>query len=106
MPSPGRTRIFIELDMIAAMQPLHGRPRDAIPFIQALAAKAPERLVWGPDWPNIGFHSGGPASGDAVTPYRELDAGELLDLLAEAVPDVNTRRAILARNPERPYGFA
>jgi predicted TIM-barrel fold metal-dependent hydrolase len=27
-------------------------------------------------------------------------------LLAEAVPDVNTRRAILARNPERLYGFA
>jgi predicted TIM-barrel fold metal-dependent hydrolase len=32
--------------------------------------------------------------------------GELLDLLGEAVPDVNTRRAILVRNPERLYGFA
>jgi predicted TIM-barrel fold metal-dependent hydrolase len=42
----------------------------------------------------------------AVTPHRELDAGELLGLLAEAVPDVNTRRAILTRNPELLYGFA
>jgi predicted TIM-barrel fold metal-dependent hydrolase len=83
-----------------------GRLRDAIPFIHALATAAPQRLVWGSDWPNIGFHSGGQTSGGAVLPHRELDAGELLDLLAEAVPEVNTRHAVLVRNPERLYGFA
>ena len=82
-----------------------GRLRDAIPFIQALAAVAPERLVWGSDWPHIGFHSGQQVQGDAVLAHRELDAGELLDVLTEAVPDAATRRAILAGNPARLYGF-
>ena len=82
-----------------------GRLRDAIPFIRTLAEAAPERLVWGSDWPNIGFHSGRQVQGDAVLPHRELDAGELLDVLTEAVPDPGTRGAILAENPARFYGF-
>ena len=81
------------------------RLRDAIPFIRALAAAAPKRLVWGSDWPHIGFHSGRQVQGDAVLAHRELDAGELLDVLSEAVPDAATRRAILAGNPARLYGF-
>lgn len=82
-----------------------GRLRDAIPFVQALAATAPERLVWGSDWPHIGFHSRRQVQGDAVLPYRELDAGELLDVLIEAVTDAEARGAILAANPARLYGF-
>jgi len=82
-----------------------GRLRDALPFMQALAAVAPERLVWGSDWPHIGFHSGKQVHGDAVLPFRELEASELLDVLLEAVPDSETRRAILADNPARLYGF-
>jgi predicted TIM-barrel fold metal-dependent hydrolase len=82
-----------------------GRLRDAIPFIRALVAVAPERLVWGSDWPNIGFHSGEQVTGDAVLPYRELDAGGLLDVLGEAIPDPVARRAVLADNPARLYAF-
>ncbi|HUN67202.1 MAG TPA: amidohydrolase family protein [Burkholderiales bacterium] len=82
-----------------------GNLRDAIPYMQALASAAPERLVWGSDWPNIGFHSRQPVHDDEILPYRELDAGELLDILAEAIPDQATRRAILADNPQRLYGF-
>ena len=82
-----------------------GRLRDAVPFIRALAAAAPERLVWGSDWPNIGFHQRKPVHDDTILPYRDLDAGELLDILIEAVPDAATQRAILVDNPERLYGF-
>lgn len=82
-----------------------GRLRDAVPFMRALAAAASDRLVWGSDWPNIGFHSGTQVHGDAVLPHRELDAGELLDVLAEAVPEAAVRAAILAANPARLYGF-
>ena len=82
-----------------------GRLRDALPFMRALVAAAPERLVWGSDWPNLGFHSGTQVHDEAVLPHRELDAGELLDLLAEAVPDAGTHRAILVDNPENLYGF-
>ncbi|HEX9432766.1 MAG TPA: amidohydrolase family protein [Burkholderiales bacterium] len=83
-----------------------GNLRDAIPFIRALAQAAPQRLVWGSDWPNIGFHTRQQVHDDSLLAHRELDAGELLDVLLEAVPDADTRSAILARNPEALYGFS
>lgn len=83
-----------------------GALRDAIPFMRALAAAAPQRLVWGSDWPNIGFHAGRQVAGDALLPHRELDCGALLEVLIEAFPDEAARRAILAGNPARLYGFA
>ena len=82
-----------------------GRLRDAIPFMRALAAAAPERLVWGSDWPHIGFHSRRQVEGREPLPFRVLDAGELLDVLIEAVPDAGLRRAILTANPAKLYGF-
>jgi predicted TIM-barrel fold metal-dependent hydrolase len=82
-----------------------GRLADAIPFMRALAQAAPQQLVWGSDWPNIGFHARQQVHDGELLAHRELDAGELLDLLAEAVADTGTRHAILARNPERLYGF-
>ena len=82
------------------------RLSDAVPFIRALAEAAPERLVWGSDWPNIGFHQRQPVHGDELLPHRELDAGELLDVLSDAVADAAVRQAILVQNPERLYGFS
>ena len=82
-----------------------GRLADAIPFMRALAQAAPQQLVWGSDWPNIGFHARQQVHDDELLAHRELDAGELLDLLAEAVPDAGVRHAILVHNPERLYGF-
>lgn len=82
-----------------------GRLRDAIPFMRALADAASDRLVWGSDWPNIGFHSRQQVADDHVLPHRELDAGELLDALIEAVPDAREREEVLVDNPARLYGF-
>lgn len=79
-----------------------GRLRDALPFMRALAAVAPERLVWGSDWPHIGFHAGRQVRGDELLPYREVDVGELLEVLREAIPDLG---AVLAGNPARLYGY-
>ena len=83
-----------------------GNLRDALPFMRALARAAPQRLVWGSDWPNIGFHSRRQVHDDSILRHRELDAGELLDLLAEAVPDTAARHAILVDNAQALYGFS
>lgn len=79
-----------------------GRLRDALPFMRALAEVAPERLVWGSDWPHIGFHAGRQVRGDALLPFREVDVMKLLEVLYEAVPDP---AAVLAANPARLYAY-
>ena len=65
---------------------------DAAAVAQALVAAAPERMVWGSDWPH------------PTEPDKPDDAG-LLDLLPVWAPDAQTRRRILVTNPETLYGF-
>jgi predicted TIM-barrel fold metal-dependent hydrolase len=70
-----------------------GKPWDDVaPNVAALAAAAPERCVWGTDWP----HS-------QMNPAPE--AGALLDQLFAWVQDDAARHKILVGNPARLYGF-
>ena len=68
---------------------------DMVPFAQALVAAAPDRVVWGTDWPH----------GNTFTPGRVPNEGDLLDLLAVVAPDAATRKRILVDNPARLFGF-
>lgn len=101
----GAPHVWVKLAGADRITRSTGRLGDAVPFMRALADAAPDRLVWGSDWPNIGFHSGTQVHDDRVLPHRELDVGELLDLLAQAVPSAGVRERILSRNPERLYSF-
>ena len=65
---------------------------DATRIARAFVNAAPERLVWGSDWPH-------PTA--TVTP----DDAVLFDLLAEWAPNERTRHRILVENPESVYGF-
>ena len=69
---------------------------DVIPFARAVTAAAPERVLWGTDWP----HS------NNFLPGKTPNDGDLLDLLAEFAPDEKTRHKILVDNPATLYGFA
>lgn len=66
---------------------------DVVPIAKALVEAAPERMVWGSDWPHPSFRGAMPV--DAT----------LLDLLASWVPDPQTRERILTSNPARLYDF-
>ena len=66
---------------------------DAVPFAQALIDAAPDRVLWGTDWPHP--NTEGPMPND----------GDLVDLLALHAPDAAMRRRILVDNPARLYGF-
>jgi 2-pyrone-4,6-dicarboxylate lactonase len=68
---------------------------DVIPFARAAIHAAPDRVIWGSDWPH----------GNTFTPGRTPNEGDLLDLLAEFAPDDAARRAVLVENPARLYGF-
>jgi 2-pyrone-4,6-dicarboxylate lactonase len=73
-----------------------GPPYDDVdPFVAALVAANPERVVWGTDWPHINYFEA------AQVP----DDGELTNLLARWLPDPALRRRVLVDNPARLYGF-
>jgi predicted TIM-barrel fold metal-dependent hydrolase len=62
---------------------------------RAMIAAAPERCVWGTDWPHPSLRS----------PEEVPDDGVLLDCLGEWAPAEAQRQAILVDNPARLYGF-
>lgn len=59
---------------------------------QELIAAAPDRVVWGSDWPHVAVK-------------KMPDTGQLRNLLATWIPDPETRHKVLVLNPERLYGF-
>lgn len=65
---------------------------EATRIAQAYVKAAPERLVWGSDWPH-------------PSPKIKPDDAGLFDLLAVWAPDEATRHRILVANPETLYGF-
>ena len=66
---------------------------DAVPFARALVETAPDKLVFGTDWPH-----------PSISVPMPQDAS-LLDLLPMWAPDEATRRRILVENPARLYDF-
>lgn len=67
---------------------------DAIPFAQTLIEAAPERVLWGTDWPHPNISKDMP------------NDGELVDLLFRFCKDQEHRQLLLVDNPARLYGFA
>jgi predicted TIM-barrel fold metal-dependent hydrolase len=65
---------------------------DRTPVAQAYIREAPQRMVWGSDWPH-------------PTTQTKPDDAILLDLLAEWAPDEANRRRILVDNPAELYQF-
>jgi predicted TIM-barrel fold metal-dependent hydrolase len=66
---------------------------DTLPFVHTLVAAAPDRVIWGTDWPH---------------PHLEIpmvNDGDLTDLLAEWIPEKDTRHRILVEIPARLFGF-
>jgi predicted TIM-barrel fold metal-dependent hydrolase len=70
----------------AAGKPFH----DAMPFAAALAKAAPDRVLWGTDFPHPNVK---------IMP----NDGELVDLFSRTIPDEALRKRILVDNPTRLY---
>jgi D-galactarolactone isomerase len=65
---------------------------DKAKVARAYIAAAPERMVWGSDWPH-------------PTEKDKPNDATLFDLLSGWAPDAATQRRILVENPEALYGF-
>ncbi len=73
----------------AAGPPFH----DVVPFARALIAAAPDRVLWGTDWPH---------------PNVKLmpNDGDLVDIVPHYTADPALQQALLVDNPARLYRFA
>ncbi|WP_149538016.1 amidohydrolase family protein [Siccirubricoccus phaeus] len=69
--------------------------RDVQDMARAMLAAAPDRCVWGTDWPHPSMWP----------PLQVPDDGVLLDALGEWAPGEAQRQAVLVDNPARLYGF-
>lgn len=66
---------------------------DCDAYAHVLREAAPERLLWGTDWPHV-----------MLSGVMPNDA-ELVELLARWLPTSELREQVLVRNPEALYGF-
>ena len=65
---------------------------DAVPFARALIEAAPDRILWGTDWPHPNVK-------------HMPNDGDLVDLIPLMAPDPALQKKILVDNPARLYGF-
>lgn len=66
---------------------------DVNPYGKALVEAAPDRMLWGSDWPHVFIKKPMPNDGD------------LIDQVAEWAPDESIRQKIFVDNPANLYGF-
>lgn len=65
---------------------------DTLALAGALADAAPDRVLWGSDWPHVGL-------------MQWPDTGDLLNLVPRWLPDAAARHRLFVDNPARLYGF-
>jgi predicted TIM-barrel fold metal-dependent hydrolase len=87
------------------LSPMESGWDDAIPIARAYIEAAPDRIIWGSDWPHPHpeAQAGHPLS--EATPLYQIDDGRVLNLLPVWAPDAAVRQKILVDNPARLYGF-
>lgn len=81
---------YVKLTGIYRMSKVPGFT-DADPLAQALMQAAPDRLIWGSDYPHLSF--------------GENSSIELFNLLARWTKDEKILKMILTDNPQRLFGF-
>jgi predicted TIM-barrel fold metal-dependent hydrolase len=71
-----------------------GKPfHDSVPFAKALIDNAPDRVLWGTDWPHPNVK---------IMP----NDGDIVDLIPLYAPDPAVQQKLVVKNPERLFKFA
>ena len=71
------------------------RYEDIVAMARAYIAKAPDRILWGTDWPHSEIYEPGKMPND----------GDLLDMVLDYAPDEARRHKILVDNPQKLFDF-
>lgn len=73
-------------------------------WMTAFVQTAPDRCVWGSDWPHTPPRNGA-SSENKMLPYRKISYERLFDDFLGALPWPESAHRILIENPVRLYGF-
>jgi predicted TIM-barrel fold metal-dependent hydrolase len=74
------------------------------PWLKAFLGAAPDRCVWGSDWPHTPPRKE-QQDAQMILPYRNIDYGRLFSDFLAALPEPSLAERILLSNPARLYGF-
>ena len=88
----GERRCWVKLTGVYRMSSAGGFA-DVAPMARALIETAPDRLIWGSDYPHLSFAD-------------KVGSVELWNLLGRWAPEEATRQRILVLNPGRLFGFS
>ena len=69
--------------------------KNIVALSQAIVANAPDRVVWGSDWPHSYLYE----------PNKIPNDGDLLSMLSDFAPVESVRNKILVDNPSRLFDF-
>jgi predicted TIM-barrel fold metal-dependent hydrolase len=86
-------RIWVKLSGADRLSKTGPPFRDSVPIAHSLMDHAPERVLWGSDWPHVNLHGPMP------------DDGDLVDLIAEIASTEDLRRRLLVDNPAAFFRF-
>jgi predicted TIM-barrel fold metal-dependent hydrolase len=87
----GSGKVWVKLTGVYRMSQAPGFA-DAAPMVRALIEAAPDRLIWGSDYPHLSFAD-------------KVGSQQLFDLFNTWARDESTRRRILVDNPTKLFGF-
>jgi len=87
-----RERVWVKISGADRVAAECASLESAVPILKSVIRQAPQRCVWGLDWPHVNL-------------ARKRTEVELIHLLDSVVPDEVTLRSILIDNPARLYGF-
>lgn len=87
----GDGRCWVKLTGVYRTSTADGFP-DAAPMAQALIDAAPDRMIWGSDYPHLSF-------------AEQVGTVQLFNLLGQWAPTAELRRKIMVDNPAVLFGF-
>lgn len=73
-------------------------------WLAAILAVAPQRCVWGSDWPHTPPHHEHEGA-QFLAPYRDLHYSTVVDEFLAALPSPDMIKPVMTDNPARLYGF-
>jgi 2-pyrone-4,6-dicarboxylate lactonase len=90
-----RPNIYVK--MMGADRDLNAGERyeNIVALSRAIIAQAPDRVIWGSDWPHAYLYEANKVPND----------GDLLGMLSDFAPDESVRKKILVDNPARLFDF-